>query len=53
MVTPPYPGVNNGVSFESYELDLAPIGGDGIRIDGAAGGSAYFISVCELQIFGQ
>ena len=50
--TPPYPP-NDGINFETYTLDFAPITGTGIRIDGAPGGSAYFISVGELRVFGQ
>ncbi len=49
--TPPYPP-NDGINFETYTLDFAPITGDGIRIDGAPGGSAYFISVGELRVYG-
>jgi Domain of unknown function (DUF1929)/IPT/TIG domain len=50
--TPAYPGTNNGVSFESYSLQFDTIMGDAIRIYGAPGGSATFISVAELQIYG-
>lgn len=49
---PVYPNVNNGVSFETYAFDLAPTIGDGIRIDGTPGGSAAFISVAELEVYG-
>lgn len=49
-VTPAYPP-NDGVSFESYTLTFAPITGDAIRLDGPPGGSAYFISVGELEVY--
>ncbi|MBI3769058.1 MAG: PQQ-dependent sugar dehydrogenase [Deltaproteobacteria bacterium] len=49
--TPAYPP-NDGTSFETYTLDFTPTTGDGIRIDGAPGGSAHFISVGELRVFG-
>ena len=49
--TPAYPP-NDGVSFEAYTLDFAAMSGDGVRIDGAPGGSADFISVGELQVYG-
>ena len=50
--TPAYPGVNNGINYETYTLQFAPISGDAIRIYGAPGGSAAFISVAELLVFG-
>jgi cysteine-rich repeat protein len=49
--TPPYPP-NDGINYETYTLNFAPITGDGIRLDGAPGGSDDFISVGELQVFG-
>ena len=50
--TPAYPGINNGVNFESYSLQFDAITGDAIRIYGAPGGTAAFISVAELQVYG-
>ena len=50
--TPAYPGVNNGINYETYNLQFAPISGDAIRIFGAPGGTAAFISVAELLVFG-
>ena len=50
--TPAYPGVNNGINYQSYNLRFAPISGDAIRIYGAPGGSAAFISVAELLVYG-
>jgi hypothetical protein len=49
---PVYPGTNNGTSYESYNLRFTTTNGDGIRIIGNPGGSADFISVGELQVFG-
>lgn len=49
-VTPSY-ARNNGVSYETYTLAFSAITGDAIRIYGAPGGSADFISVAELQVF--
>jgi len=49
-VTPPYAGAN-GVGCEAYMFAFPPITGDGIRIDGAAGGASGFISVGELRAY--
>ena len=51
-ISPTYPGTNNNVTFESYTLTFPNTGGDAIRIYGAPGGSHRFISVGELQVFG-
>ncbi len=50
-VSPAYPP-NDGVSFETYTVTFPPVSGDGIRIDGAPGGSAFFTSVGELSVYG-
>ena len=50
--TPAYPGVNNNTSYETYTLQFDPISGDAIRLYGDPGGSADFISVGELQVYG-
>ena len=50
-VAPPYPGINNGVSFQTYTFDFAPIQGDAIRIYGVPGGFNAFISVGELEVY--
>ena len=50
-ISPAYPFADNGVSFETYSLAFNAIAGDGIRIIGAPGGSAGFISVGELEVF--
>ena len=52
-VAPPYPGFNDGLSFETYEITFAPITGDAIRIWGRPGGSDDFISVGELRVYGR
>jgi len=51
--SPAYPGVNNGTTFETYTLQFDAINGDAIRLYGAPGGSAAFISVGELQVYGE
>ena len=51
-MTPVYPGVNNNVSYETYTLQFAAISGDAIRIYGDPGGSTDFISVGELEVYG-
>jgi hypothetical protein len=43
---------NDGTNYETYMLTFAPATGDGIRLDGAPGGSADFISVGELEVYG-
>jgi hypothetical protein len=50
--TPAYPAATVGPTFETYTLDFAPMTGDAIRIDGVPGGSADFISVGELEVYG-
>jgi hypothetical protein len=51
LVSSPAYARNNGVGFETYTLMFDAIQGDGIRIYGAPGGSAAFISVAELDVF--
>ena len=50
VTTPAYAG-NNGMSFDTYTLGFDPIQGDGIRIYGAPGGAAAFVSVGELDVY--
>ena len=50
--TPAYPGLNNGIHYETYTLNFTPTSGDAIRIFGAPGGAAAFISVAELRVYG-
>ncbi len=49
-ITPLYGG-SNGVSFETYQLDFAPVSATHVRIVGVPGGSSRFISVAELRLF--
>ncbi len=51
QVTPPYPGVDDGVFFESYDFEFAPATGDAVRVFGVPGGASDFISVAELRVF--
>ena len=48
--TPAYSG-RNAPNYTTYTLSFDPIQGDGIRIYGAPGGSAAFISVGEVEVF--
>jgi hypothetical protein len=50
-ITPVYLG-NDGVGFNSFLVTFDPIIADGIRLRGKPGGSADFISVGELRVFG-
>jgi hypothetical protein len=50
-VTPTYSGAN-GVSFETFTFGFPAIVGNGIRIDGTPSGTAHFMSVAELRVFG-
>ena len=51
-ITPIYQGSNNNVSYETYTLQFASISGDAIRIYGDSGDNADFISVGELEVYG-
>jgi hypothetical protein len=51
-ISPVYPFGNDGITYQTYTLDFSAITGDGIRLDGAPGGSADFISVGELEVYG-
>jgi hypothetical protein len=44
--------VNDGVSFETYDVTFGAIRGDAIRIWGRPGGKDDFISVGELRVYG-
>jgi len=50
VVTPAYPGAN-GINYETFTFTFPAVTGTGIRIDGAPGGTATFISVGELRVF--
>jgi glucose/arabinose dehydrogenase len=51
-IAPAYPGAN-GLGFETFQLDFDARTGTHIRIAGAPGGSARFISVGELRVFAE
>jgi hypothetical protein len=51
VVTPAYSG-GNGVHYETFQFTFPAITGNGIRISGTPGGSARFISVGELEVYG-
>jgi hypothetical protein len=50
--TPAYPGAS-GISFGTYRLDFAAAGGTRVRIVGAPGGAANYISVGELRVIAE
>jgi hypothetical protein len=50
-IAPAYPGVNTQVSYQTYVFTFPNVTGDGIRIDGAPGGSGRFTSIAELRVF--
>jgi len=49
--SPAYAG-NNGLSYEIYDITFTPTTGDAIRLYGDPGGSANFISIGELEVYG-
>jgi hypothetical protein len=48
--TPPYTGANS-VNYETFEITFTAMAGDAIRIVGAPGGSARFVSIGELRAY--
>ncbi|HEX3694176.1 MAG TPA: choice-of-anchor D domain-containing protein [Polyangia bacterium] len=50
IFTPSYAG-NDGVNFKSYQITFPGLSADAIRIDGAPGGTAHFVSVGELRAY--
>ncbi|HKP59104.1 MAG TPA: PQQ-dependent sugar dehydrogenase [Polyangiales bacterium] len=50
-ITPAYPGLNDGVSWQTYSLRFTPQIGEAIRISGPPGGDWTFFSVAELRAF--
>lgn len=50
QVIPPYRG-NDGSNFDMYTLTFKAQAGTGVRVVGAPGGSADFVSVGELRAF--
>jgi glucose/arabinose dehydrogenase/PKD repeat protein len=51
-VTPEYPGTFDAFGFRSYRIDFETAVGDAIEVYGPAAGSAHFVSVAELDVFG-
>ncbi len=55
-VTPEYPNANSmnafGANFREYTFTFDEVKCKGIRLIGIAGGSAGFISIVELEVFG-
>ncbi len=51
VVSPPYPGLN-GVHYETFTLDFPAVTGRALRLAGTPSGSAHFISVGELTVYG-
>ena len=53
----PYPNANHqaafGTHFETYTFTLTGVLGDGLRLLGDAGGRRHFISVGELEVWGE
>ncbi|MCY2960172.1 MAG: PQQ-dependent sugar dehydrogenase [Planctomycetota bacterium] len=52
VATPAYPG-NNGLSYETFRIDFPAATGTHIRIAGAPGGSAHFLSAGELRVLAE
>jgi hypothetical protein len=51
VVSPSYPGANDGRGFDTYTLTFPPVVAEAIRIVGPPGGAATFVSVAELRVF--
>jgi glucose/arabinose dehydrogenase len=51
-VTPAYPGTADERGFRSFQIDFESVVGDAIEVYGQAAGSAHFISIAELDVFG-
>lgn len=49
VMTPSYPG-NNGVNYQTFRIDFPAAIGTHVRIAGAPGGSADFVSAGELRV---
>jgi glucose/arabinose dehydrogenase len=52
-VNPPYPGGNDGESFETYTIRFNPVDATAIRLVGTPGGSAKFITIGELRVLAE
>lgn len=51
-ITPAYAG-DNGINFETYDIDFPTVNATGVRLIGRPGGSARFISVGELRVLAE
>jgi hypothetical protein len=50
-ISPDYPYDKTAGPNHTYTLTFAPTAGDGIRIIGAPGGTSYFTSIGELEVY--
>jgi hypothetical protein len=50
-ITPAYPYSSSAGSQQTYNLSFPATWGDGVRITGTPGGSAYFTSITQLGIY--
>ncbi|QIS04198.1 DUF4185 domain-containing protein [Nocardia brasiliensis] len=50
-IEPRYPFTASTGAFTTYTFTFASIAGDGVRIIGKPGGSAYFTSIAELEVY--
>lgn len=50
--TPPYSGAADPSGFRTIRFDFETVVGDAIDVYGPAGGSAHFISISELDVYG-
>jgi hypothetical protein len=50
-ITPPYPNSSAAGSQQTYNLSFPATWGDGVRITGTPGGSAYFTSITQLGVY--
>ena len=51
IVTPEYPFSSAAQAQATYTFDFPPISGNGVRIIGVPGGSAYFTSIGQLGVY--
>lgn len=52
VAQPSYPSGTGG-AFAAYMLTFTPVTGDAIRILGTPGGTAVFVSVAEIRVYGE
>lgn len=51
-ITPPYSGMSDPFAFRTLRFDFETVVGDAIEVYGPAGGSAHFVTVSELDVYG-